>query len=341
MNKRWSSIDVLMLLLQICAPVVSVIVTFIANVGKEATPDVRLAILSAGIYIPVIILQVTLTQNQKKSENDLANINNKIDNLSDKINHISPIFEQIFESGNIRFQRFAYSRLGEVYKTIQTAYHNNNSGILKPNEYYEELLYLADLILKDKAENKDNFSGEIWAMTGFAEEEWIADGGYEALWTDKLKEIVYVNNIKTRRLCLIPDSVYNIISKENFVEPSQGEHAFWGLIELLDTYYKDNKAKNISEHYAIREMDNSKLSEIKGFFAIKLTNGDLHILYGETVDSNGALTAKVLFDPGEIQEVRRLFERYIRQNYKMDEKIKNIAKANGFVEFLKNRGIKL
>lgn len=341
MNKRWGFIDVLMLLLQICAPVASIVVTFITNIGKEATPDVRLAILSAGIYIPVIILQITLTQNHKKSEDDFTKIDNKMDDLSDKINHISPIFEQIFESGNIRFQRFAYSRLGEVYKTIQTAYHNNNSGILKPNDYYEELLYLADLILKDKAENKDKFSGEIWAMTGFAEEEWIADSGYEALWTDKLKEIVYINSIKTRRLCLIPDSVYNIISKTTFVEPSKREHAFWGLIELLETYYKDDRAKNISEHYAIRETDNSKLSEIKGFFAIKLTNGDLHILCGETVDSNGALTARVLFDPGEIQEVRRLFERYIRPNYRIEKKIKNIAKSNGFEDFLKNRGIKL
>lgn len=81
-------------------------------------------------------------------------------------------------------------------------------------------------------------------------------------------------------------------------------------MELLESYYGAGARKKVTEHYLIRERDNPNLEEIRGFFAIKLTNGDLHILYGETVDSNGALTAKVLFDSGEIQNVRRLCRRF-------------------------------
>ena len=65
----------------------------------------------------------------------------------------------------------------------------------------------------------------------------------------------------------------------------------------------------------------------------------MHILCGETVDANGALTAQVLFDPNEIQEVRRIFELYTRSNYKIDQKLTDMTASNGFMEYLQNRGI--
>ena len=65
----------------------------------------------------------------------------------------------------------------------------------------------------------------------------------------------------------------------------------------------------------------------------------LHILYGETVDSNCALTAKVLFDSNEIQEVRRLFELYAKPSYKIEKKLADMVASNGFMEYLQNRGI--
>lgn len=67
----------------------------------------------------------------------------------------------------------------------------------------------------------------------------------------------------------------------------------------------------------------------------------MHILYGETVDANGALTAKVLFDSNEIQEVRRLFELYARLNYKIEQRLPDMVASNGFIAYLQNRGILL
>lgn len=338
MQKKWTFWDVIVLILEILSPLISIVVTCFIPAGKELDSDKRLSIIAAGISVPIVLLQITITQGQNKNENDMLKILDDVSGFSEKLNHISPVLEQVFLSGNDRIQRFAYRRFGESCKIIQSAVNNNNSGNLRPSEYYDELMFLAELILKDKAENKNRFNGEIWAMTGFADEEWIADGGYERLWTDKLKEMVDLG-IKTRRLCLLPDSVYNIITHRPFVEPSEDVYSFRGFIELLESYYGNGAKKKTTEHYIIREHDNPKLEEIKGFFAIKLTNGDLHILYGETVDTNGALTAKVLFDLNEIQEVRRLFELYARENYKIEKKLTDMAASNGFITYLQNRGI--
>lgn len=104
-------------------------------------------------------------------------------------------------------------------------------------------------------------------------------------------------------------------------------------------YYGNSLRKKTSDHYFLRENDNPDLTSIKGFFAIKLTNGELHILHGETVNKNGALTAKVLFDPIEIKKVRQLFERYANENYKMENVIPNISKQNGFLTYLQQKNI--
>lgn len=338
MRKKWTFGDYFVLILEILSPIASLIITCFIPAGKALESDMKLSIICAGISIPVVLLQISVTQGQNKNESDIQKIDNDVNELSVKMNHISPVLEQVFLSGNDRIQRFAYRRFGEVCKVIQSAVNNNNSDNLRPNEYYQELLFLADLILKDKAENKNKFSGEIWAMTGFAEEEWIADAGYERLWTEKLKDLVN-KGIKTRRLCLIPDSVYDIITCQPFAAPSSDAHSFQGFVELLESYYGAGAKKKVVEHYIIRERDNPDLDKIKGFFAIKLTNGDLHILYGETVDSNCALTAKVLFDSNEIQEVRRLFELYAKPNYKIENKLADMVASNGFMEYLQNRGI--
>ena len=335
MRKKWTFWDIVVLVLEILSPIASLIITCFVPAGKALESDMRLLIIGAGISIPVILLQISVTQGQNKNESDIQKIDNglcvkindispvldqarKIDNnineLSVKMNHISPVLEQVFLTGNDRIQRFAYRRFGETCKIIQSAVNNHNSGNLRPNEYYEELMFLAELIQKDKAENKNR------------------------LWADKLKDLVDAG-IKTRRLCLIPDSVYDIITHQPFAEPSTDIQSFRGFMELLESYYGAGVRKKVTEHYIIRERDNPKLEELKGFFAIKLTNGDLHILCGETVDANGALTAQVLFDPNEIQEVRRIFELYARSNYKIDQKLTDMTASNGFMEYLQNRGI--
>ena len=41
----------------------------------------------------------------------------------------------------------------------------------------------------------------------------------------------------------------------------------------------------------------------------------------------------------EGKKPRNLFERYTRSSYKAENKLKELAKSNGFIEYLKDRGI--
>ncbi len=341
MKNKWNFIDILILVLELAIPIISIVITCVIPKGRELDSDIKLAIIGSGISIPIVMLQISVTVGQNSSDRCNSEMQSKMSNISEKLNHISPILEEVFLSQNDRIKRFVYRRMEEVTKTIHSALSNNNSGELRPSEYYEELLYLSDLIIRDKEEHKKKFTGEIWAMTSFAEDEWIADEGYERLWTEKLRSICD-KGIKTRRLCIVPDTVYNIISCENFVVPQQRSNdSFWGFMSLLKMYYSNSVGKKISEHYFLRENDNMELKEIKGFFAIKLTDGELHILHGETVNKNGALTAKVLFDPDEIQKLRNLFELYATPSYRMETVIAEISKQNQFIDYLKQNYIEL
>lgn len=343
MNKKWSKVDMLVLFLQVLAPVSSIVITCFLPQGQALSADVKLAILGAGIVIPIILLQITVTTGQNKNENDLYDFDNKleksINDISDKVNKISPILEQVFLTGNDRAKRFVYRRMDEVIKTIRTALSNNNSGNLRPSEYYEELLYLADLIISDHAEQKKKFNGEVWAMTSFADEEWIEDEGYEKLWTEKLTEMVD-KGIKTRRVCVVPDKIYQLISSQSFSDDEASKiKAFKGFVSFIETYYGSQTRKKNAEHFIIRTNDNPELTRIRGFFAIRLSSGELHILHGETVNESGALTAKVLFNPSEIQKVRSLFERYTRPSHELSKVITDIAKQNGFLAYLKTHNV--
>lgn len=349
---KWTVEDYVILGLQIAAPVVAILVTVVIPQGQQLSDEIKLAIVGAGIVIPIIALQYSVIIGQNKSETDIQELNiinkvnsDKIDctskDISDKINHISPVLEQVFLVGNDRAKRFVYRRMEEVTKTIRNALNNNNSGNLRPSEYYKELLFLAKLIIADHAEQKENFKGEIWAMTSFADEEWIEDEGYEKLWTEQLADMVD-RGIKTRRLCIVPDSVVKLISSQPFSkEKANKTKVFQGFKSYLETYYGHQPRKSIAEHYFLRTNDIPELTKIKGFFGIKLTSGELHILHGETVNEDGALTAKVLFDPTEIRRVHDLFELHARPTQELGIVITNISKHNQFQDYLNNLGISL
>lgn len=338
-KKKWTAGDIITLILQIAVPVSAIVFTCFIPQGQSLSPDIRLAIVGVGIAVPIIILQYSVIIGQNKSESDVQELNGAVKDISERINHISPVLERVFLAGNDRAQRFVYRRMEEVTKTLQIALNNNNSGNLRPSEYYKELLYLASLIISDHAEQKNNFKGEIWAMTSFAEEEWIEDVGYEKLWTEKLSDMVDIG-IKTRRICVVPDSIIKLISSKSFFEEQARKiRAFQGFINYLETYYGSQYRKNIAEHYFIRTNDNRELTQIKGFFAIKLSSGELHILHGETVNEDGALTAKVLFDQSEISRVHELFELHVRPSQELSIAITNISKQNGFIGYLNRRGV--
>lgn len=350
MHTKWTKADMFVLVLQILVPIASICFTYFFPRETPLPEDLKLAIIGTGFVIPIIILQVSVTIGQIKQEKDIKQLDkdllrvgkearNSSRDILDKVCHISPILEKVFMTGNDRVKRFVYRRMEEVVETVNMALNNNNSGNLRPSEYYQELLYLAELIIRDQAEYKDDFKGEVWAMTSFADEEWIEDKGYEKLWTEKLTEMVD-KGITTRRLCVMPEMMYEVVFGDQFNEEKANElKSFQGLISYIECYYGDQTRKEVAEHYFIRSSDNPDITSIKGFFAIKLTSGDLHILHGETVNESGALTAKVLFDSDEIRKVRKLYDLHTRESQELGKVISDLGNSNGFMEFLTNRNI--
>lgn len=335
---KWSAIDIVLIILEISAPIISIVITCVLPQSANLSTEVKLSIITAGITIPIVILQATINNNHKKVETDIDDLKEANKVLAQ---NISPTLEKVFLSDNDRLKRFVFRRINEVYGTINNSINNNNSGELRPNEYYEELLHLAELILEDKKINRHGFAGEIWAMTSFADEEWIADAGYEKLWTEKLLCLAQ-ENIPTKRLCLISNNLYNNLFGNHFSEEQALKYSqYAGFLSLLKTYYGNSVKNKCTQHYIITESDSTVLNEKRGFFAIKLTNGEYHILCGETVDENGALTASLLFDSAEIHKMRKNFERLTTDNRKVNYKIVNECKSNGFIDCLNKNNIRL
>lgn len=338
--KKWTVVDLIILILEIISPIISILTTCFFPSGQNMSDDVKVAIISAGISIPIILIQFSLTCSQKNSEEQVHLLESKIEELEDKINHVSPILERVFASNNDRIKRFAYRRMEEITSTISTSIDLKNSGNLRPTEYYNELFYLTDLIRQDYIKYKKNFSGEIWAMTSFAKDEWIANRGYEQIFIERLKEISDLG-ITSRRLCIVPDRVYNLISDQQFQAPLLGDNpSFDSFMGLLRMYYRDSTTQKKNIHYFLRENNNSELSAMRGFFAIRLTNGELHILYGETSDTNAEPIAKVLFDQTEIQNIRSLFDQYAKPVRIMHSKLDQYG-SNSFKTYLQSEGINL
>lgn len=343
-SKKISAFVVFKFVLQIVAIIIPIAIPFVSDALAQnsinISTDLKLSTIGAGISISLLSLGMSINGLEKRIKENHETISDRIDSLSQKIDKVNPVMEKVLLSENDRLQRFAFRRYDEFSKTINYALSVGNSGNLRPSEYYVELLYLANLIIKDKADNKQKFSGEIWAMTGFAEDEWICDEGYEKQWTEKLKELAKNHKIPTKRLCLIPSELEKII--RGFSEKKEyKEKSFQQFMELLHQYYCDEDIKKTTEHFLIRASANKELEAINGFFAIKLTNGDLHILYGETGDANGSLTAKLSFDSKEISKIHDLFERFATSNNRIDKKIHEWSDGNIFIDYLKSQNINM
>lgn len=116
MRKKWTFWDIVVLVLEILSPLASIVITCFIPAGKALDSDMRLSIIGAGISIPVVLLQISITQGQNKSENDIQKIDNNVNELSEKINHISPVLEQVFYLAMIEFNDLHIDVLANLVK---------------------------------------------------------------------------------------------------------------------------------------------------------------------------------------------------------------------------------
>lgn len=338
-NTRWQLSDTINVVVQLAFPVAAILIVHFYPDSSTWSPDVKLSIVGLGLVAPIIIQQITNSIAQNKNETVAAGIDGRLEELDDKISHVNPMLERAFVSNNDRIVRFALRRAEEVNALVKYAIDNQRSGNLKPREYYEELDYLSQLIIYDRKIMAEDFRGEIWAMTSFAPDEWIKDDGYEGPWTDTLKAMVDMG-IKTRRICIVPSGLIDMIGGESFSVPKEMPQ-FAGFMKLLRDYYGTGSRREIARHYIIRDTTNADLTRIAGFFAIKLSSGEMHILTGETIDKFGSLTAEELFNENEIRDFSVLCHKFMTERYALEKVIKDAAKPKGFCEYLSANGVNL
>lgn len=340
---KWSKEDKSLLILQIISFAVSIVVSCIPD--NMLTASIKLAIICASINIPIIIVQLTLTIGQNKNESDLQDIieiNNKnseeilaktkkviknVNDVNNKMSQITTLYE-IYSSKNDRLRRFADRRIEDLIHILNRANQLGDSDFLGVREYYNELDYLANKLKSD-----DNTKASIWAMTGFAPDEWSATGGYERDWTRTLENLSK-KGFKTIRLCLLSNDIVSQMKKVDFTAPEENS-TLNGLISLLKQYYRN---ESNCEHYVIRPNEFSKLDETNGFFGIVLSNDEKHIIQGEAVNLNSGLTGKVLFDEHQINEIYRDFQRACQAEREVCAYIKENA-SRSFVDYLHMLGI--
>jgi hypothetical protein len=316
--------------IEIAFPVIAIVINIFVETGSnkgQLPEDIKIAIIGIGLLAPIITFRLSINKHLQKNDDTIEDLKAQV---------ASPLLGRVFASKNNRMQRFVSRRLAEVNSTIETAVNTLSSGDLNVSEYYNELNYLADLIVDDKRKQGKKFSGEIWAMTSFAEGEW-EDQGYEEQWGSRLIELVNLG-ISTYRLCIVPDEVMKQISLDAFADPIPNSKLS-SFVSHLKAYYSCDEKKQSVIHYAIQHKDCPEaLAAQRGFFALKLSDGALHILTGETVKA-GALTACVLFSDEQIMEIRQLFERYTKDNFRLENVVSEKAKDEGFKKYLTDNGI--
>lgn len=334
-QSKWTLLEYLTLFIQVGIPLAAILVVLKYPNSGTWTADVKLSIVGLGLLAPLIIQQIATNNALKKNRS----IEARLAEISQKLLQLDPVLQRALTSNNDRIVRFALRRANELKTLVEHAVNNQRSGILKPREYYEELDHLADLIKTDKKVQGRSFRGEIWAMTSFAPDEWVNDDGYEGHWTDTLMSMVEMG-IETRRICIVPTQLFEAIGQIEFLEPA-GIKEFPGFMKLLRDYYSGSNSGRSAQHYIIQDSTNQILTKTAGFFAIKLTAGDMHILTGETVDHLGSLSAEALFNEEEIKSFRKLCDKFMTERHLLENVLKHQAKESGFLSYLASQNVSL
>jgi len=327
--------------IQIVLPLAAIYIAWRVPTGVgsgQMSEDVKVSLISLGLLVPLLINSIANTVHKKEIDSSLDDLRSSFSKLDESISRLSPVLEEAVLSGNGKIMRFACRRMNEANTLLRYVVNNQRSGTLKPREYYEELDYLAQLIKEDKEAQGSNFTGEIWAMTSFAHNEWVDVDGYEGAWTETLQDMVTLG-IKTERICIVPDKLMDAIKTDPFTPP-ENVSQFPGFIALLKTYYSSINIQTTAKHYIVKDTIEPDLTQAGGFFAIKLTNGEMHILTGETVDRFGSMTAEVVFGEEEIEKFRELCVRFMQTRYLLEDIISAPANASqSFHEYLDQKDV--
>lgn len=206
-------------------------------------------------------------------------------------------------------------RLEDFEKKISPCIYEERSGRLHLKEYYAQLNMLADEIIADKKDCANvAYQGEVWAMTFLQEEELDPnDADYEGPWLQKLQAIDR-QDINTIRLFVLNDH-FGLLKSEltSFSEKEKAEK----LLKKLLAYCSDDNELHssfvVSRDAFGDEIEQEFIEKGKGFFATRLSNGNMKLIRWQSIDGYLGACSKckelrrrgeIVFSQKQIQKIR-------------------------------------
>lgn len=301
--------EVIAILLEVAIPVaVAVITLFIDN--NEFPIENKIAALSIGLGASILLLQLTVKfdyDSQKENEKGRDNaLKQQLDSLHAEIK-LDEVYKK-FLNVDEKLKPFIRATLESNNNIVKKYIDEERTGALELSVYYAELHKCADQVLADKAKAKGKYSGEIWALSCFLDDEWV-DLGFEGAWVAKLL-VADQKGVPTRRLYIFPAEKVKLLRTGS----EKGEIS--KFLTNLKPYcagtgspqYKNTMpfaiARNVFPETALRVLG-------KGFFAIKLSDGGMTLIRDVSKDNlslQNILGGEIDFNENEKQATRKQWE---------------------------------
>lgn len=299
-----------------------------------------LAILSTTISVFFIISQnmvhTSFEEDDEKRNEEHKKEMSKLHQITKSI-EIEEMWKCIYELKNEEQKDIYIKAVDTFTETMKSRIAGERSGALSRNAYYEQLQKAANTIIEDKKDKVGSYSGEIWAMTVWQDDELDFNDILEGNWIDKMHEMDDIG-IPTTRICIMKNKK-NLLGKK-YVDEEVEE-----FLDKMYYYCKDDRSCKNTTMLAIDNIDN--LSDTtqswinKGFFATKLSSGELRLIRGVSLDNANATTlgGEIDFNGKRVEEVRRIWEnlkssasvpllKYLWNN--ASESVQNVMKEKGF-----------
>ena len=297
----------------VCQIISTLIIPLILTKWNSMTIDQGIAILVADVSVLFLTSEFSnkfiLDEYEEKTDGEYADLKDEYANLKKEL----LIIEESLKLDDLykRIYMLENSEQKEIYLNSMRLYINTmNDRIMGARS--GALTKAGDSIINDHSINGTNFSGEIWAMTFWQDDELDFSDAYENAWVKKM-ESMDNEGIKTRRLCVMKN-------KKDILRREVVDESVKDFLIRLKYYCQENAICKNTTVFAIDSIDTLTVEQQewigKGFFATKLSNGELRLIRGVSLDNRNATTlgGEIDFDERRVKEIRHLWERLIEES---------------------------
>lgn len=319
-NKRLNRAEKIRLVIFVCEIITTGVVPILLALWDQMTLSIGVAILAADVSVFFLISQFMenqlLSEVREKQDSYFSLLEDSINTIEENID-IDELYKKIYMLQNEEQKKIYLESIRTFVETMDSRMKGARSGALSRHSYYGELTKAGDAIISDKnSAGTGTYNGEIWAMTFWQDDELDLSDDYENAWVRKMEAMDNMG-ITTIRLCVMKN-------KKNLLVRSNIDESVETFLERLNYYCKKNAVCKNTTVYAVDSIDTLPAREQewigKGFFAIKLANGDMRLIRGVSLDNPNATTlgGEIDFDHERVAMIRDIWEKLIEESGKRE-----------------------